>query len=137
MKRNKTKLVKFLEINEVKEFQEPIINKAKTAMNNAITMLINSAVSILKISLKITIIYAVVYFAADKYFPGPTDGFTSVLPPLVSEITPKNMDSKTLSVMNVFTTCEQVSLINGEIDKDKFKSCFITPNLFPPKGIYI
>lgn len=33
MKRNKTKLVKFLEIEEVKEFQKPIIDKAKTAMN--------------------------------------------------------------------------------------------------------
>lgn len=33
MKRNKTKLVKFLEIDEVKEFQQPIINKAKNAMN--------------------------------------------------------------------------------------------------------
>lgn len=105
---------------------EQVWSLAKKVMNNAITMLINSAVSILKISLKIIIIYAVVYFAADKYFPGPTDGFTSVLPPLVSEIAPNNMDSKTLSVMNVFTTCEQVSLVDGEIDKDKFKSCFIT-----------
>lgn len=33
MKRNKTKLVKFLEIDEVKEFQKPIIDKAKTAMS--------------------------------------------------------------------------------------------------------
>ena len=33
MKRNKTKLVKFLEIEEVKEFQKPIIDKAKNAMN--------------------------------------------------------------------------------------------------------
>lgn len=33
MKRNKTKLVKFLEIEEVKEFQKPIIDKAKNAIN--------------------------------------------------------------------------------------------------------
>ena len=33
MKRNKTKLVKFLEIEEVKEFQKPIIEKAKKALN--------------------------------------------------------------------------------------------------------
>ena len=33
MKRNKTKLVKFLEINEVKELQQPVIDKAKNAMN--------------------------------------------------------------------------------------------------------
>ena len=35
MKRNKTKLVKFLETDEVKELQEPIIEKAKTAMSKA------------------------------------------------------------------------------------------------------
>lgn len=33
MKRNKTKLVKFLETEEVKEFQKPIIDKAKNAIN--------------------------------------------------------------------------------------------------------
>ena len=33
MKRNKTKLVKFLEIEEVKELQKPIIDKAKEAIN--------------------------------------------------------------------------------------------------------
>lgn len=33
MKRNKTKLVKFLEIDEVKEFQKPVIDKAKNAMS--------------------------------------------------------------------------------------------------------
>lgn len=33
MKRNKTKLVKFLEIDEVKELQQPVIDKAKNAMN--------------------------------------------------------------------------------------------------------
>lgn len=32
MKRNKTKLVKFLETDEVKEFQQPIISKAKNAL---------------------------------------------------------------------------------------------------------
>ena len=31
-----------------------------------------------------------------------------------------------MAVMNVFTTCEQVSLVNGEIDKDTFVSCFNT-----------
>lgn len=33
MKRNKTKLVKFLEINEVKEFQKPIVTKVKNVLN--------------------------------------------------------------------------------------------------------
>ena len=33
MKRNKTKLVKFLETDEVKEFQKPVIDKARNAMS--------------------------------------------------------------------------------------------------------
>ena len=89
-------------------------------------MLIDSAVSILKISLKILIIYAVVYFAADKYYPGPEDGFTSVLPPLISSIKPENMDAQTMSVMNAFSTCEKVALIDDEMDKEKFTACFKT-----------
>lgn len=35
MKRNKTKLVKFLETDEVKELQKPVIDKAKNAMSKA------------------------------------------------------------------------------------------------------
>ena len=100
--------------------------KDANVMNNAITILINAAVSILKISLKITIIYAVVYFSADNYYPGPEDGFTTIMPPLMGQITNANPDSQTLSVMNVFSNCEQVSLQNGEINKDKFVSCFKT-----------
>lgn len=104
---------------------EQVWGLAKNVMNNAITILINSAISILKISLKIIIIYAVVFFAADKFFPGPEDGFTSILPPLISEIAPQNQDAQTISVMNAFTQCEQQASINGNIDKDKFKTCFI------------
>ncbi len=104
---------------------EQVWSLAKDVLNKAITMLINSAISILKISLKITIIYAVVYFAADSYYPKPSDGFTSIMPPLLnSEMFKTNPDAKTMSVINVFTTCEKVSTINNEIDKDKFVSCF-------------
>ena len=105
---------------------EQVWSLAKPVMNNSITMLINSAISILKISLKITIIYAIVYFAADSFYPKPADGFTSILPPLLGKITPQNTDAKTMAVQKVFTTCERVSLVNGEIDKDKFKQCFNT-----------
>ena len=103
---------------------EQVWSLAKGVMNSGINMLINSAISILKISIKIIIIYAVVYFASDEYFPGPTDGFTSIMPPLLGEITPENPDAKTMSVINVFSTCEKVSITNNEIDKDKFVSCF-------------
>lgn len=106
---------------------EQVWSLAKGVMNSAITMLINSAISILKICLKITIIYAVVYFAADTFYPKPADGFTAILPPLLGKITPENQDAKTMSVINVFQECEKVALINnGEMDKDKFKSCFLT-----------
>ena len=35
------------------------------------------------------------------------------------------MDAKTMSVMNVFSTCEQVALVNDEVDKEKFINCFM------------
>lgn len=104
---------------------EKVWSLAKDIMNSAITTLINSAVTILKISIKITIIYAVVFYAADSYYPKPEDGFTSIMPPLLGQITPANTDAKTMSIMNVFTTCEQVSMTNNSIDKEKFKKCFI------------
>jgi len=105
---------------------EQVWSLAKGVMNSAITMLVNSAVSILRISLKIIIIYAIVFFAADSFYPKPADGFTSVLPPLLGQIGSKNTDAKTMSVQNVFTTCERVSLVDGKVDKDKFKQCFMT-----------
>lgn len=103
---------------------EQVWGLAKGLMNSAINMLVNSAVSILKISLKICIIYAIVFFSADNFYPGPQDGFTTILPPLLSEITPNNLDAQTMSVMNVFSDCERVSLVNGEMDREKFKTCF-------------
>lgn len=104
---------------------EQVWGLAKNVMNSGISMLIKSAVSILKISLKITIIYAIVYFAADTFYPKPMDGFTSILPPLLdSKIVKKNPDAKAMAIQKVFTQCEQVSLIDGEIDKDRFVSCF-------------
>ena len=105
---------------------EQVWGLAKGLLNSGIQMLINSAISILKISLKIVIIYAVVYFAADEFYPGPEDGFTTILPPLISDIKVQNTDAQTMSVMNVFSTCEKVSLIDGEMDKEKFTACFKT-----------
>ncbi len=105
---------------------EQVWGLAKGLFDNAVKMLITSAVSILKICLKIVVIYAVVYFAADTFYPGPEDGFTSILPPMVSNIKSENMDAKTMSVINVFSTCEKVALIDGKMDKDKFTTCFKT-----------
>lgn len=103
---------------------EEVWSLAKGVMNSSIDMLVKSAVSILKITLKVIIIYAVVYFAADEHFPTPRDGFTSIMPPLLGQITPENQDAKTMSVINVFKNCEQEATVDNEIDKDTFVSCF-------------
>lgn len=95
-------------------------------INGAIDMLVNSAISIIRISLKICIIYAMVYFSADTFYPGPTDGFTTIMPPLLGKITIKNPDTETMSVINVFSECEKVALVDNHMDKDKFLKCFDT-----------
>jgi len=105
---------------------EQVWGLAKNLTNNALSKIIDSAISIIRISLKICLIYAVVYFSADNFYPGPEDGFTAIMPPLFGEITKQNQDTKTMSVMAVFSECEQVSLIDGKMDKDKFVSCFKT-----------
>ncbi len=96
---------------------------ASNVVGGAINMLVKSAVRIVAISLKILIIYATVSFAADEFFPGPHDGYSVIMPPFMGQ-TVQNPDAKTLSVMNVFSTCEQVGLADGEMDADKFKDCF-------------
>ena len=105
---------------------EQVWKMAESAMKTTINLLISSAISILKISLKITIIYAIVYFAADQVYPGPEDGFTTILPPLLGQIGHENADAKTMSVMNAFKKKKKVSLSDGQMDKDKFVSCFKT-----------
>lgn len=91
---------------------------AKGLLNSSITMLVNSAVSILRISLKICIVYAVVYLSATQY------GFTTILPPLLGNIQNENFTAQSAAVYDVFTSCEKVSMINNEIDKTTFKKCF-------------
>lgn len=86
-------------------------------------MLVKSAVQIVGITLKVLVIYATVSFAADEYFPGPNDGYSAILPPMMGQ-TVQNPDAQTLSVMEVFSTCEQVALTDGEMDAEKFKNCF-------------
>lgn len=99
---------------------------AEGLFNKSIEILVNSAISILKISIKIAIIFVIVYFSADNYYPGPEDGFTTILPPLMGQRQDANLDQQTLSVMNAFSTCEKVALKDGKMDKDAFKQCFKT-----------
>ena len=96
---------------------------ADGVVKSAINMLVKSAVQIVSITLKVLITYAIVAYAADAYFPGPYDGYSAVLPPLMGQQV-ENPDDQTLSVMNVFSTCERVATADGEMDADKFKACF-------------
>ena len=102
---------------------EQVWKTASGLLTKALEMLATSAVKIVAISLKIIVIYATVSFAADAHFPGPVDGFSTILPPLVMQA-PDKPDAKTLSVMNTFTECEHVALVNGKMNADKFKKCF-------------
>ena len=102
---------------------EPVWKTASGLITKAIEMVATSAVKIVAISLKIVIIYATVSFAADAHFPGPVDGFSTVLPPMLGQ-TVQNPDAKTLSVINTFSECERVALDGGEMDANKFKNCF-------------
>jgi len=96
---------------------------ASGLVTKGIDMVVSSAVRIVAITLKVLIVYATVSYCADTYFPGPTDGYSVMLPPLLGQKA-ENPDAQTLSVMNVFSECESVALVNGEMDGDKFKNCF-------------
>lgn len=102
---------------------EQVWSRAKGVMQGALEMLVSSAVRLVAITLKVLLIYGTVAYVADMNFPGPVDGFSSVLPPMMG-MHAENPDAKTLAVMNVFKTCEEVGLEDGEMDADKFKDCF-------------
>ena len=98
-------------------------SKAENLLGNSIKILFSSAIKLVAITLKTLLLYATISYAADAYFPGPADGFTAILPPMMGQKV-ENPDAQTLSVMNVFSTCEKVALVDGEMDGDKFKDCF-------------
>jgi len=101
---------------------------------NVIGMLAKCAVRVLAITLQILVIYAMVLFAAQEYFPGPPgtgNTYTPILPAgilQIGEIT--NHESRTTtnaSIMHVFSTCERASALDtGGVDKARFKACFIS-----------
>lgn len=96
---------------------------ASGVVKNAINKLVESAVQIISITLKVILTYAIVAYAADAYFPGPVDGYSAILPPMMGR-TVENPDAQTMSIINVFSTCEQVATADGEMDADKFRDCF-------------
>lgn len=96
---------------------------ASGVVKKSIDLLVKTAIQVIGITLKVLIIYAAVSFAADEYFPGPRDGYSAILPPMMGT-TMENPDAQTLAVANVFATCERVATADGEMDKDAFKNCF-------------
>ena len=91
---------------------------AGEAIKRAITMLIDAAVKVVAISLKVVILYAIISFAGQDVFPG-----AGIFPPLVKTT---QETEQSVAVHNVFATCEQSSIRQGDVNKDLFRSCFET-----------
>lgn len=92
---------------------------------NAIGILTKAAVKIVGITLQVLILYAMVSYAADAYFPGPVDGYSAIVPSGLITSRPDVQTPTASSVMDVFITCENEShLDTGGVDKERFKSCF-------------
>ena len=96
---------------------------AAGVVKGAINTLVKSAIQIVGITLKVIITYAIVAYAADAYFPGPVDGYSAILPPMMGQEI-KNPDAQTMSVINAFSVCETMATVDGEMDADKFRDCF-------------
>ena len=98
---------------------------ASGLVGKAIGMIVTSALRIISITLKVIILYATIWVAADAVLPGPTDNYTAILPPLI-QADSQNVNSQNMSVMRVFQTCENESIDStGVVDGDVFKTCFI------------
>lgn len=118
-------LVIFLPLIAAASAFEKTWKMASNVVNNAVKTLVEAAVKVVAISLKVVIVYAMTMFAADEFFPGPVDGYSAIFPPLLVGET-VSTDAKAMSIKNVFSTCETAATINGEIDKGAFKDCFNT-----------
>jgi len=95
---------------------------AKNVVPNAFNMIIDSSVKIVSVTLKTLVLYSIISFCADEYFPAPQDGYNAILPPILEN--KQNIDAKTDSIISVFSNCEKISIEDGKLDKDKFKNCF-------------
>ena len=102
---------------------EGIWAAASGLVDKAVNMLVSSAVRIVAITLKVLVVYATVSYAADMYYPPKRDGYSAILPPLIGQQL-ENPDSEAMSVMRVFSYCEEDSLEDGKINKDLFVKCF-------------
>ncbi len=91
---------------------------ASGVLKKSIDMLVESAVKVIAISLKVVIIYAIISFAGNEIFPG-----SGMFPPLLdSNLVTTNV--QTNAVHDAFAICENHAMVNGALDKDLFRNCF-------------
>ena len=104
---------------------ETVWKVASGLFRKALEIVLKATLSIISITLKIVLLFSIVYYSADMLFPWPVDGYTSILPPLFETRVITNTTPMTDSVIAVFSECEQVSLdADGLVDADKYKTCF-------------
>ena len=97
----------------------------KNLGSNAVSMLVNCAARVIAITLKTLIIYAIVAYAADEYYPGPCDGYSAIMPiQLTGGCGQASNAQRNVIIAAVFEKCERVSMVDGVMDKDLFKACF-------------
>lgn len=112
-------LIIFLPLIVAASAFEKTWNMASSALKNSITMLVDSAIKVIGISLKVIIIFAIISFAGNEIFHG-----AGLFPPLLG--VEQTTTDEALSVKNTFSICEaQSTNADGKIDKDAFKNCFI------------
>lgn len=105
---------------------ETVWKAAAGLFRKALGIVIKAAISIISISLKIVLLFSILFYAADAMFPGPVDGYTAILPPLFETQHVNNTTPETESVMHVFSVCEAQSKdAAGNVDADLFKPCFL------------
>jgi len=90
---------------------------ASGVLKKSVDTLVESAVKVIAISLKVVILYAIISFTGNELFPG-----SGLFPPLLgSNVTTEQSNT----VHNAFATCESHAMVNGELDKNLFRDCFI------------
>jgi len=105
---------------------ETVWKVASGLFRKALGFVIKAAISVVSITLKIVLLFSIIYYAADALFPAPVDNYTVILPPLFQEQISTNTTAQTEDIMYVFQKCESESKdADGLVDADLFKPCFL------------
>ena len=105
---------------------ETVWKAASGLFRKSIEIVIKAAISVISISLKIVILFSIIYFCADSMYPGPVDTYTAILPPLFEDKeVVQNASPETSAVMQAFATCEAQSKdSDGNVEASAFETCF-------------